>query len=199
MISKRTQENLVAAVVFILFATVLYLSYGYGPRARMVPVPIAVLGLIFIVAQVIWQNLHSGQDLHVDEFEVFTGHKKKELLSSLSLPVAIPKKGGGETPAAADSADGKSESKKEGWRHSQMAPFALVILILVAFLVLGPVPAVFWFTAGYFILSGQYKWLRGLIYTAVFTGVLYMMFGRVLEVDLNRGLIVPFINQFFRF
>ncbi|MFH1633684.1 MAG: hypothetical protein ABIG63_06685 [Chloroflexota bacterium] len=117
MISKRAQENLFVAIIFILFATVLYLSYGYGPRARLVPVPIAVLGIIFLIVQVIWQNLHSGKDLHVDEFEVFTGKKR----SSLS----IPKKGGGEAPAVADSADGKSESRKEGWRRwrdSQMAP-----------------------------------------------------------------------------
>lgn len=192
MISRRTQENLVAAIIFILFATVLYLSYGYGPRARMVPVPIAVLGMIFLIVQVIWQNLHSGKDLRVDEFEVFTGQK----LSSLSLP--IPKKRGGEAPAVADSADGKAESRKEGrrrWLDSPMAPFALVIIMLVPFFVLGPLPAVFGFTAGYLILSGQYKWLRGLIYAAVFTIVLYVMFGLVLVVDLNRGLITPFINQ----
>ena len=51
MISRRAQENIFAAIIFILFATVLYLSYGYGPRARMVPVPLAVFGIILIIIQ----------------------------------------------------------------------------------------------------------------------------------------------------
>jgi hypothetical protein len=194
MISRRVQENLIAAIIFILFATVLYLSYGYGPRARLVPVPIAVLGMIFVIVQVIWQNLRSGTDLKVDEFEYFTGRKK----SDLSLPAT----GVGKAPVVADSANDVSEGRKEGgrrWRDSEIAPFALVGLLLAAFFVIGPLFAVFGFTAGYFILSGQYKWLQGLIYAVAFSCLIYVMFGIVLEVDLNRGLITPFINQFIRF
>ena len=189
--SRRAQDNLVAAIILFMFATVLYLSFGYGPRARMVPVPIAVFGIILIIVQVIWQNLRSGEDLQIDTLELFAGRKKS------SLP-----DGDSGAPAATESTDGQPAGRRDGWRRwldTEIAPFALVGLILVPFFVLGPLLAVFVFTTGYFVLSGQCTLPRGLIYAAVFSGVLYVMFGVVLEVDLNRGLIIPFINQFVRF
>lgn len=186
MISRRAQENIFAVVIFILFATVLFLSYGYGPRARMVPVPLAIFGIILIIIQVIWHNLRSSDDLHIDTLELFAGRKMS------SVP-----KGGGKA-----SADVQPPGRKKGWRRwldSQIAPFVLVGLLLILFFVLGPLPAVFGFTAGYLILSGQCKWLQGLIYAVALSILLYLLFSVALEVDLNRGLIIPFIDQFIRF
>ena len=191
MMSRRAQENLVAAIIFFLFASVLYMSLGYGPRARLVPVPIAVLGMILIAVQVIWQNLRRGDDLHIDTLELFAGRKK-----------SLVPDGDEKAPVAAEQADGQSAGRKDGWRRwlsSEIAPFALVGLVLVLFLVLGPLLSVLIITAGYFVLSGQCTLPRGLVYAAVCTGVLYLLFGIVLDIDLNRGLIMPFINQFIRF
>lgn len=191
MMSRRAQENLVVAIIFFLFVMVLYMSFGYGPRARLVPVPIAVLGIILLAVQVIWQNLRSGDDLKVDTLDLFAGRKNP----------GVPD-GGEKAPVAADSADGQSAGGKDGWRRwlgSGIAPFALVGFFLALFFVLGPLPAILIFTAGYFVLSGQCTLPRGLIYAAIFSGVFYLMFGVVLDVDLNRGLVTPFINQFVRF
>ena len=189
--SRRAQENLVAAIILLLFVTVLYMSFGYGPRARLVPVPIAVLGIILVAAQVVWQNLRSSDELQIDTLELFAGRKRS------SVPAGEAK-----DPAATDPAVGQSAAGIVGWRrwlNSEIAPFVLVSLILVLFFVLGPLPAIFLFTGGYFVLSGQCTLLRGLAYAAATSGLVYLMFGVVLEVDLNRGLLIPFINQFVRF
>ena len=191
MMSRRAQEYLVAAIILFLFASVLYMSLGYGPRARLVPVPIAVLGIILIAGQVIWQHLRSGDDLQIDTLDLFTGGKRSHAPD-----------GDGKAPVAADPADDQPADREDGWRRwlsSEIAPFALVGLVLVLFFVFGPLLAVLMFTAGYFVLSGQCTLPRGLIYAAVCSGVFYLLFGVVLEVDLNRGLIMPFINQFVRF
>jgi hypothetical protein len=191
MMSRRAQENLVAAIILFLFASVLYMSFGYGPRARLVPVPIAVLGMILIAVQVIWQNLRSGDNLQIDTLELFAGRKK-----------SLVPDGDEKAFVATDSADGQSAVRKDGrrrWLSSEIAPFALVGLVLVLFFVLGPLLAVLMFTAGYFVLSGQCTLPRGLIYAAVCSGILYLLFGVVLDVDLNRGLVIPFINQYVRF
>lgn len=191
MMSRRVQENLVAAIIFLLFVTVLYLSFGYGPRARMVPVPIAVLGIALLVVQVIWQNLRAGDELQIDTLELFTGRKKP------GAPNGDEKE-----PVAADPPDAEPAGGPDGWRRwlrGEMAPFALVAFVLALFFVFGPLLAVLMFTAGYFVLSGHCTILRGLSYAAVFSGALYLMFGVVLAVDLNRGLAMPFINQFVRF
>jgi len=64
---------------------------------------------------------------------------------------------------------------------------------------LGPVPAIFLFSAGYFILSGESPWFRGLVYAFVCTALLYLIFGYVLQVQLNRGLAAPLIGQYLNF
>jgi len=191
MISKRTQENLVAAVIFFVFAVALYLSFGYGPRARMVPVPIAVLGIVLMAIQVIWQNMRSSDDLHIDTVDLFAGR------ANPGVPDEDKKDSG-----VAGSADGQPAVGPSGWRRwlsSELAPFALVASFLALFLVLGPLLAIFIFSATYFVLSGHCTLVRGLIYSVVCLSVLYLMFGVVLDVDLNRGLAMPFINQFVRF
>ena len=42
--STRTQENIVAVAVLIFFAGYLLITLTLGPNARLVPMPIAVLG-----------------------------------------------------------------------------------------------------------------------------------------------------------
>jgi hypothetical protein len=59
----------------------------------------------------------------------------------------------------------------------------------------GPVPAIFVFTGGYFMLSGHYTWRRSLVYTAIFTVVIYLLFAVALDVQLYHGLFEPLFSQ----
>ena len=49
--SRRTQENLIALVVVMVFVGVIVTSLDFGPRARMIPLPLAIFGLILMLAR----------------------------------------------------------------------------------------------------------------------------------------------------
>ncbi|MCY3731852.1 MAG: hypothetical protein OXF98_10970, partial [Rhodospirillaceae bacterium] len=47
--SRRLQENIVAGVLLAAFVGYLLMTLGFGPNARLVPVPIAALGTALLV------------------------------------------------------------------------------------------------------------------------------------------------------
>ena len=55
----------------------------------------------------------------------------------------------------------------------------------------GIIPAVFVFTAGYFLLSRYCSWPASLIYTAIFTATVYLLFVVALEMQPYHGLLAP--------
>ena len=181
MMSRRTQENLIAVVVVIVFVSVIITSLDFGPRARMVPLPLAVFGLILIVAQIIWQNLRSGAELKVDILEVLTKKTEEENVSEM----------------AGESAPGKIASTDRGprWRREVIA-IGIVAAFLGLILLLGPIPAVFLFTGSYLLISRHYSWFKGLLYTAVFTAALYLLFVTALEIQLYHGILEPLVSRF---
>jgi hypothetical protein len=182
--SRRAQENLVAAVLLLLFVGVLIMSFDYGPRARLVPVPIAIIGILLTGAQLVWQNLRGADELHVDVLELVAGRD------------------GSRRREAARSEAARSQAVGAAAPHSlgaQARAFAIVAALLALFLVLGPIPAIFLFSAGYFILSGESSWPRGLAYAFACTGLLYLIFGYILQIQLNRGLAAPWIGQYVHF
>ena len=56
---------------------------------------------------------------------------------------------------------------------------------------IGIIPAVFVFTAGYFVLTRQYSWLVGLVYTTAFTLCVYVLFFTALQIEPYHGLLSP--------
>ncbi|MGH6921058.1 MAG: tripartite tricarboxylate transporter TctB family protein [Geminicoccaceae bacterium] len=181
--SRRVQENVVAAVLLLLFAGVLIMSFDYGPRARLVPVPIAIIGIVLTLAQLVWQNLRGADDLHVDVLELVAGRDSSNKRKTAQRE-ALQREGG--------NASGQYTFA------AQVKAFAIVGVLLALFLVLGPVPAIFLFSAGYFMLTGE-SWFRGLLYAFLCAGSLYLVFGYILQVQLNRGLAAPLIGQYLDF
>jgi hypothetical protein len=176
--SRRAQENLIATALLLLFVAVLVMSFGYGPRARLVPVPIAIIAILLTAGQLLWQNLRAADELHVDVLELVTGRDGSNRRRAAQSDAAAPQP------------------------HSlaaQARAFGIVAALLALFLVLGPLPAIFLFSVGYFILGGDSSWLRGLAYACLCTGLLYLIFGFILQVQLNRGLIAPLIGQYVTF
>jgi hypothetical protein len=175
--SRRVQENLVAAVLLLLFVAVLIMSFDYGPRARLVPVPIAIIGILLTLAQLVWQNLRGADELHVDVLALVAGRDSNRRRSA------------------------PTETASTSQQHSldaQAKAFGIVAALLALFLVLGPVPAIFVFSAGYFILTGE-SWSRGLLYAFLCAGSLYLVFGYILQVQLNRGLAAPLLGHYVDF
>lgn len=175
--SRRAQENLIAIAFLIVFVSVIVLCLDYGVRARKVPLPLAIFGLALIVIQIIWQNLRSTDELHVDLLKVITKNEGEEIADKASE--------GGEPAATEQSLS----------RRTEGAALGVVAVILGLILLVGPIPAICLFTGGYFLLSRHYSWLKSIVYTLVFTAVVYLLFVVALEVELYHGILGPVVEQ----
>jgi hypothetical protein len=173
--SRRVQENLAAAALLALFAGVIWLCQDFGPRARMIPLPLAVFGIILTLIQILWQNLRSTDELHIDM-------------------ISVHGPGAAATPGAGAGAAAKP-GKRVTWRQEAGA-LGIVGALLSLILVTGIIPAVFLFTGGYFVVTRQYSWRASLIYTAVLTAAVYLLFMVALQIQPYHGLLAPLVEGF---
>lgn len=169
--SRRIQENLAAAVFLAVFAIVIVLSLDFGPRARMIPLPLAILGAVLTVVQFLWQNLRSTDELQMD-----------------LIAVARPR-------GSAGGEDAPTAGVRQSWRREAGA-YGIVGGLLALTLIAGPIPAIFVFTGGYFVFTRHYSWLASLIYTVAFTLAVYLLFFVALQIQPYHGLLDPLIAYF---
>ena len=178
--NRKVQENLVVGLVILVLVGVIYLSLGYGPRARMVPIPVAAFGLVLALVQLVWQNLRSTDELYVDLLEVLTRRGD-----------------GGQVlgPVAEKPATDAVKSAPRLW-PKELAALGLVLGFLALVVLIGPIPSIFIFTAGYFLVSRHYSWPKALGFTLVFTIAVYLLFVVALEIQLYHGAIEPLVEYF---
>jgi hypothetical protein len=166
--SRRTQDNLVCAALLALFAGVIWLCQDFGPRARMIPLPLAVFGIVLTLIQILWQNLRSTDELQMDMIAV-------------------------RAPGAPVQPEGSG--RKVTWRLEAGALGIVAALIGLIFVV-GIFPAVFLFTGGYFLATRSYSWRASLLYTAILTAAVYLLFGVALQIQPYHGLLAPLVEHF---
>jgi len=164
--SRHAQENLISVLLLALFIGVIVLCQDFGPRARMIPLPLAVFGILLTLLQLGWHNFASPEDLHMD-----------------MLKVREP-----EPPAAADPARAE-KGKTTAWHEIRAGLMVLALLVLTH--VVGVMPAAFLFTAGYFLVTRYCSWWRSLAYAAILTISLYLLFEVALEMQPYHGLLAP--------
>jgi len=185
MISRRTQENIVVLLLLAFFVAVFVTSLGFSPRARLVPVPISALAVLLLLVQLFWQNFRPADELNVDLLDVLTARS----------PTA------GVTTDRAESKEDKATAEEEeeaSWKRVAIA-IGFVALLVVLTLVLGPIPAIFVFTFGYFMVSGHYPLLKAAIYTTVFTLSVYLLFVVALKIQPYHGYLEPLVNYLRQF
>ena len=166
--SRHAQENLVSAVLLAVFIGVIILCQDFGPRAQMIPLPLAIFGIVLTLIQIAWHNLGSTRELQM------------EMISVQALP------GAGMDAPAAEPAAGKTPS----WQREAGA-YGIVVALVALVMLAGIMPAIFVFTAGYFLLSGYCSWRASLLYTAIFTATAYLLFVVALEMQPYHGLLAP--------
>jgi hypothetical protein len=175
--SRHLQENIVALMIIAFFTAVLVTSLGYSPRARLVPVPIAALGIILASIQLIWQNFRSEDELNIDLLEFLTNQDQ--------VP-GSQDQDGSETKPIPEDDTGKRILMSIGF----VSAFVGMILLI------GPMPSILIFTAAYFILSKHYPWPKGLIFALAFTAVTYVLFVFGLELQLYHGILEPVVEWY---
>lgn len=168
--SRHAQENVVSILLLALFAGVIILCQDFGPRARLIPLPLAVFGIVLTLIQLAWHNLGSTTELQME-----------------MIAVQAP---AGAEPAAPVPEQAPEPEKKSSWRQDASACAIVCSLVALVFLI-GIIPAIFVFTAGYFLMSGYCPWRASLIYTAILTATVYLLFVVALEMQPYHGLLAP--------
>ena len=171
--SQRLQENIVASVLLCVFVSYIVITLSFGPNAQLVPLPIASLGLIFVVIQLIWQNLRDTKELQID------------LLASLTGQVAAKHKTSEQKPTNKDS--------DKFQRELQAIAFVTFFVGLIA--LLGPIAAVLIFSIGFFVSTRHFTLVKALAVGAGFTLALYILFVVGLQLQLYHGVLHLFITQ----
>ena len=163
--SRHAQENLASILLLAFFAGVIVLCQDFGPRARMIPQPLAGFGIALTLIQMAWHNFGSTAELQMDMISV----------QAPAIPVA-------EMPA--------TPVKKPSWQREATA-YGMVGVLLTLTFATGVMPAAFLFTAGYFMVTRYCSWQLSLVYAAVLTGSLYLLFVVALQMQPYHGLLAP--------
>ncbi len=163
--SRHAQENLVSAVLLAVFIGVILLCQDFGPRARMIPLPLAVFGVVLTLIQLAWHNFGSTDELQMDMISV-----QKPDAAAVVAPTAPPLK-----PS----------------RYREAGAYGIVALLVTMIFIVGLMPTVFVFTGGYLYLSHYCSWRTSLIYTAVLTAAVYLLFEVALQMQPYHGLLAP--------
>jgi len=193
-VSRRAQENVLAALLLALFGAVLAISLTYGPRTRLVPVPVAAFAIVLVIAQMVVQNTGSADDLHVDVLEVLTRRSKGaagrgvppvggDAKAPSEGPVAVPGQGapGGRSPGAAE--DVAARGRRE------VFAVVMVALLLGLVLLVGPVTGIFLFVLGYAAGVARMRWYASLALAVGVSACLYLLFVQLLGTQLYPGVL----------
>ena len=165
--SRRTQENVIAGLLVAVFAVYLLMTLSLGPNARLVPVPIALLGLGFLLIQFVSQNQSDGKEFQLDLLASLTAgvaSKEEEESSLEEAPPTLP-------------------------RESQALGFLAVFIGLI--LLLGPIAAVFLFTTGFFVVTRHFAPLKAVTVAGLCTLALYLLFAVGLQLQMYHGVLAP--------
>lgn len=164
MINRRVQENLVSVFLLAVFTGVILLCQDFGPRARMIPLPLAIFGIVLTLIQMAWYNLGSTEELQMDMIAV-------------------------QVPGAADDAPEALAGKTP--RQREVAAYGMVGALMALIFMVGAMPAAFLFATAYFGLTGYCSWWRSLGYAAILTASMYLLFVVALEIQPYHGLLAP--------
>ena len=176
--SRRTQETLATLAFLGVFLGLAWLSLDFGPRARMIPLPLALFGALLAIVQLVLQQRGATQSLKMDLINVDPPAPAADSTGSVRAP-------GDSQPAP-----GRSSA------HKVLGAYAIVGGLLVMILTIGPVASVFLFTAGYFLKTRYYSAPFALAYAAAFTLTVYLLFFVALQIQPYYGMLGPLIARF---
>ncbi|MFZ5943895.1 MAG: tripartite tricarboxylate transporter TctB family protein [Bacillota bacterium] len=162
--SKKTENNIIAVAFLLFFIAIAVMSLGYGARARLVPLPIAIGSAILVSMQLYLQNAKGTKiNLAVDAGELLFGAK--------------------------DVKGGKSKESKENLGKKELAAFGVVFLFMGLIFILGIEVAIFTFVTGYFRFINKDSWLKSLTFGIGTLVCIDLLFVKFLKVQFYHGLL----------
>lgn len=168
--SRRLQENIVVGIILAIFSAYLIATLNFGPNARLVPLPIAMLGIVLVLIQLILQNLRDVEELQIDLFASLTGMQK-------------------ESPA-----EEKKPPEKNPYQFRREVQAGIFVTIFTGLILLfGPVVAVFLFSSGFLALTHHFSPIKAVWISAVFSVALYLLFVVALQLQLYHGILEPLV------
>jgi hypothetical protein len=170
--SRHAQENLVSALLIGLFGLVLYLCQDYGPRARMIPLPLASFGIFLVVVQIIQHNF---------------GREDEKAAELIHVDTSV-------LTASAEGQPRTERTEEQLGQWGEAGAYLIVALLVGMIFTVGIFPTVFVFTAAYLILTRYCTAVRGLTYSAVLTLSVYLLFVVALEMQPYHGLLAGWMS-----
>jgi hypothetical protein len=171
--SGRTQENIAAVLLLVIFMIIGGMSLNYFPRARLMPLAISIVSIVLVAAQLIIQNTKANNmDLAIDTMELFgaTGLKKE-----------------GRRKADEEAARTLEKEIIQGVKESTSLAILLGLFLLIY--ILGFVIAIPIFITLYFRFFNKAQWPRAIITGIGTVAVLYVFFSLLLQINLYPGII----------
>ncbi len=168
--STKAQDNLACIVGLLIFGAFLVLSFQLvSSRARLVPMPIAVISMGLLLIQLYFQNFRPDVRLNVEGTDLF--QIRPDVMG---------------TEEEAEEEARKARQNK----HSELSAFVVVLVLFAMILVIGLLPAIFLFVAGYFVIYGREKPHLALLWSAIATALLYLLFIKVTNIEPWQGWII---------
>jgi len=170
--SRNAQDNLISVMLIAVFGLVIYLCQDFGPRARLIPLPLAVFGIVLTLAQLAWHNL---------------GRDDAPPIEMISV----------DTRAITANAEGQPRTERTEEQLGQWGEagaYLIVALLVGMIFTVGIFPTVFIFTAAYLILTRYCTVVRGLVYSAALTVSVYLLFVVALDMQPYHGLLAAWLS-----
>jgi hypothetical protein len=170
--SRNAQDNLISVMLIAVFGLVIYLCQDFGPRARLIPLPLAVFGIVLTLAQLAWHNL---------------GRDDAPPIEMISV----------DTRAITANAEGQPRTERTEEQLGQWGEagaYLIVALLVGMIFTVGIFPTVFIFTAAYLILTHYCTVVRGLVYSAALTVSVYLLFVVALDMQPYHGLLAAWLS-----
>jgi hypothetical protein len=167
--SQRLQENLIAGALLAIFTVYIFMSLQFGPNARLVPLPMAILGFFLVAAQILKLNVGSAGDSGLDSNTL-------EAITDESAPVSSEEPGSN--------------------AYRELQAFGCIAAFVALIAVLGPVIAVFLFSGGYLFFTQHASPGKALMTASLFTAIIYVLFVVGLQLQLYHGILEPIFGQY---
>lgn len=171
--SDKTQENLVAVLLLVVFMAIGITSIGYYPRARLMPLAISIISAVLIIAQMLIQNSKASKvELAIDTMELF---------GTTSLRKEAGRK--------ADEEAARTLEKEVIEGKKETTAIAILLGLFLMIFLFGYVITIPVFITLYFRLFSKAQWLPSIITGIGTLVVLYAFFSVLLQISLYPGII----------